>query len=234
MQRINDVDVLTTVEELVEPAQTAVLVIDMQNYLLSKEGEHARAGADISGLLAIVPRIRRLLKAAREVGVLVAYTEHIMQSKLGMNLMAGPLFYQLQRRRAKSVTFVVEDSWAADTIPELAPQTGDIVFPKTTSYGGSAMYHTLLDDVLRLRGIRSLVLTGALTEGCLLRTGLDTVQHGYYAVIVPDCAGSIERENHELALELIATRFPVFDSDEIVATWLGKYRSFSGDGVCKA
>ena len=40
MQRINDVDVLTTIEELVEPAQTAVLVIDMQNYLLSKESQN--------------------------------------------------------------------------------------------------------------------------------------------------------------------------------------------------
>jgi nicotinamidase-related amidase len=221
MRQINGIDVLTIIDEIVDAAHTAVLVIDMQNYMVSPEGEHSLAGTDTSAIEAAVPQIRRLLEAARDAGVLVTYTEHIMQSRLGVNLVAPPLLYQLQRRRARSVTHIIEDTWAARTTPQLAPQDGDIVFQKTTSYGGSAMYHTVLDDALRMRGIQSLILTGALTEGCVLRTAVDTVQHGYYAVIVPECVCSIESENHELALAWMRTRFPVFNLDDVISTWEG-------------
>ena len=221
MRHINGVDVLTTINEIVDPAHTAVLVVDMQNYMVSEWGEHSLAGTDISALVAAIPRIQSLLTAAREVGVLVTYTEHVMQNRLGANLMAAPLLYQLQRRQARSVTHIIEDTWAAQTTPELAPQEGDVVFPKTTSYGGSAMYHTILDDLLRTRGIKSLILTGALTEGCVLRTAVDTVQHGYYAVVIPECVCSIEPQNHETALTWMKSRFPLFSLDDILATWRG-------------
>ena len=44
MQQINGVEVLTTVDELVAPTQTAIIVIDMQNYAISAQGGPARAG----------------------------------------------------------------------------------------------------------------------------------------------------------------------------------------------
>jgi nicotinamidase-related amidase len=50
---------------------------------------------------------------------------------------------------------------------------------------------------------------------------VDAVQHGYYAVIVPECVCSIESENHELALAWMRTRFPVFSLDDVISTWEG-------------
>ena len=117
MQRINGIEVLTTVEELVVPTQTAVIVIDMQNYAISAQGGPARAGEDISQLVAMAPRLQNLLHSAREAGVLVTYAEHIMQNSLGANLSAAPMLYQLQLRPDYSGRRS-QDAWDQELDPD--------------------------------------------------------------------------------------------------------------------
>ena len=219
MQRINGIEVLTTVEELVVPTQTAVIVIDMQNYAISAQGGPARAGEDISQLVAMAPRLQNLLHSAREAGVLVTYAEHIMQNSLGANLSAAPMLYQLQLRPVRYVTHVVEGTWEAQTIDELAPQVGDVVVRKATAHGGSALYKTVLDDVFRMRGITSLIVAGQVTDGCVLRTAVDALQYSYYPIIVRECVGSMFQQSHKAALAWMETRFPMFDLDEVLTTW---------------
>ena len=219
MQQINGVEVLTTVDELVAPTQTAIIIIDMQNYAISAQGGPARAGEDISQLVAMTPHLQSLLQAAREAGVLVTYAEHIMQNSLGANLSAAPMLYQLQLRPVRYVTHVVEGTWEAQTIDELAPQASDIIVRKATAHGGSALYKTILDDVFRLRDIRSVIVAGQVTDGCVLRTAVDALQHSYYPIIVRECVGSMFQKSHEAALAWMETRFPMFDLDEVLTTW---------------
>lgn len=214
MRTINGVDVLITIEESIDPTRTAVIVIDMQNENVSKEGGYAKAGTDVSKVAAIVPRIQRLLRAARSIGVLVTFAEFIHRNKLGVSLMDGPNLYH--HRHATFVSDVVEGSWESQTVDELAPQVGDIVIHKSRS---GAMYHTALDDLLRTRRIRSLIITGTLTEGCVLHTAVDATQRGYYPVIVRDCVSSYEAKSHELALAWMETRFSMFNSDKVLVTW---------------
>ena len=223
MRTINGVEVLTTIEELVDPPRTAVLVIDMQNEIVSERGGYARAGTDVSPVAAIVPPIQRLLAAARGRGVLVTYAEFVMRNELGVTLMDGPGLYHL--RHAAFTSDVVAGTWEARTVDALAPQQGDVVIRKSR---GSAMYRTPLGDLLRARGIRSLVLTGAITEGCVLRTAVDAQQRGYYAVVLRDCVGSYDvvgsgdGGGHDRALAWMETRFPVFDAAEVIAAWQGQ------------
>jgi nicotinamidase-related amidase len=57
----------------VDPARTAVIVVDMQNDFGAQGGMFARAGIDISGIRAAVAPTTRVLAAARRAGVKVVY-----------------------------------------------------------------------------------------------------------------------------------------------------------------
>ena len=76
--------------------------------------------------------------------------------------------------------------------------------------------------ILKARGIRSLVVTGVVTNGCVLMTAVDTMLHGYYPVVIRDCVGAYDLAWHESALEWMETQLPVFSSDEVIAAWQGQ------------
>ncbi len=59
----------------IAPAETAVVVVDMQNAFASKGGMFDLAGFDISGAAPAIDANKRLLKAAREAGVSVIYLQ---------------------------------------------------------------------------------------------------------------------------------------------------------------
>src|SRR4051794_33827975 len=59
----------------IDPAETAILAIDIQNGFCSLSGTMARAGGDISMMSSTVPHIRRLVKAGRARGVLDIWTK---------------------------------------------------------------------------------------------------------------------------------------------------------------
>jgi nicotinamidase-related amidase len=84
------------------------------------------------------------------------------------------------------------------------------------------MTNSILEDVLRMRGIRSLILTGIPIEGCVLETAVDTAQHGTYAVVLRDCVSSFDAEKRRLALAWMDTRFPLFGLDEVLGAWQRK------------
>lgn len=54
-------------------AETAVMVVDMQNDFCSKGGLFDWAGIDISAIRNTIRPIRKLLSAAREVGIKIVY-----------------------------------------------------------------------------------------------------------------------------------------------------------------
>lgn len=219
MRVINGIEVLTTIEELTEPSQTAVIVIDVVNVVVEKicsyEGaETPKATANADNLKAVIPPTKRLLDAAREKGVLITYAEFIQRSRYGVSMMNGPNIFC--HRDADEVNEIVEGTWEARTVDELAPRDGDIVITKSR---GSAFYHTELDDVLRARGIRSLILTGVLSSGCVLFTACDTMQHGYYPVIPRECVATYTPEDHRRAMGWMETKFAVYDLEEILNAW---------------
>ena len=219
-KRINDVLVQTTLEELVAPAQTAVLVIDMQNEIVSTQGSYRRSDRKIPAdpqQHSIAPayqkqvaRIQELLALARARQMLVIYCEYIHRDRNGKMLVNGPEVWT--HRRSDWVSCAVEGSWAAETIPELAPHPGDLVIRKARS---NAFYQTYLEDVLRAHSIRNVLLTGTAGGGCVFATAMGAMERGYYAVFVKDCCD----QHHYLESDLIRGRFPIYSLDEVQATW---------------
>ena len=66
----------------IDPAQSAVVVVDMQNDFGSVGGMFAMGGIDISGIRAAITPTARVLKAARGAGITVAYLKMAFRSDL--------------------------------------------------------------------------------------------------------------------------------------------------------
>ena len=216
MKVVNDVEILTDVEELVEPSKTALIVIDVQNGIVNTVSsfEHSNTEASVENVRAVIPPTQKLRNRARSLKIPVIVAEFIHRDSNGNTLMNGPNCYCV--RNADPVPDVVEGSWEAQTVDELAPKEGDYVIRKSRA---SAMYNTSLGDILQTGGIRNLLITGVITGGCVLMTAADVMMHGYYSVIVEDCVGSYEMKSHNMALEWMKTQIPVFSSAHVLSAW---------------
>ena len=97
----------------------------------------------------------------------------------------------LDRARASGVFVVYSisaDADRADIRPDLAPAPGDPV----VASGPDKFIGTKLGDLLRERGITTVVVTGTASEGAVLDTGTDAALHGLDVVVPVDGMSSTE------------------------------------------
>lgn len=223
MYEIDGKRVYTELAELVEPSHTALAVIDMQKDFCSPEGSFAKQGLDLSPYESMVPRLARLLKAARSSDVTVI---HLQMTSLPGHRIESPAqirFNMLQRPvgggTPVSLTYTVEGTEGHQIIPELSPMASEFIVPK---YRSSGFWGTNLDMILGSNGLETVIVTGCTTEGCVESTARDALFNDYYVVVAEDCVASDLAEQHEASLVLMRKRFDVVASDAIRAVWLGR------------
>ena len=103
----------------------------------------------------------------------------------------------------------------ADVIGELAPEPGEPVVDKL---GYGAFHGTDLDVRLRALGVRSLVVTGTVTQICVEETAREAFHHGYATTVVADAVSSFAPDLHAATLRNLAMKFGwVADADEVIA-----------------
>jgi nicotinamidase-related amidase len=208
---------LTTLRERILPAHTAVLVVDMQNDYVSPGGATDQRQGNVAAAQAVIPATARLLRAAREAGALVVYIKMTMDAELRT---VSDVEYLRRVDRWGDLGVAVKGTWGHEVCPELAPQKGDLEVEKFRSSGFTG---TNLDQVLRSNGIRSTIVTGVVTHGCVDSTARDAMLYDYYLTIARDCVASPNREQHEASLFLLERRMQLPDSlvtaDRIIAEW---------------
>jgi nicotinamidase-related amidase len=212
--------VFTTLAELVDPRHTALVVVDMQRDFCIPGGAFDKLGVDISMYPPMIPRLARLIDGARAAGAPVIY---IQMTVLPGRRSESPAQIRFNLRLHLGADGVVEPlsytpdgSVGQEVIPELAPQDGDWIVKK---YRSSAFWGTNLDMLLRSNGIRSIVVSGCTTEGCVESTARDGLFADYYVVIPEDCVASDDRAQHDASLLLMRHRFDLASSEEILAEW---------------
>ncbi len=103
----------------------------------------------------------------------------------------------------------------ADVIDELKPAVGDIVVDK---FGYGAFHGTPLNDLLRGQGVRSLAVTGTVTQICVEETAREAFHHGFPTVLVADAVSSFAPDLHQATLANFAMKFGwIRNSDEVIA-----------------
>src|SRR5688500_2318757 len=172
---------------VLEPQRTAVIVVDMQNDFGAEGGMFDRAGIPLAGIKATVAPTARVLAAARRAGIKVVYLK--MQFRADLADAGGPDSPNrvMHRRlglidppRGTEGQILIENTWNTEIIPELTPETGDIVIAK---HRFSGFYGTDLDVILRGLGVSQLVFTGCTTSVCVESTVRDAAFRDYSCLV---------------------------------------------------
>lgn len=190
--------------ESLQPARTALIVIDMQRDFCEPDGYVQARGDDISATRAIIPHICRVRDAAVEAGMMVIYTREGHRA----NLVDLP---ETKRRRTARAGAEIgscgplgrllvrgEPGW--DFVSELRPRPQDTIIDKP---GTGAFRSTDLHHVLTTSGITAVVLVGVTTAVCVSTTAREASDLGYGVLVLGDCCAEPEPENHRMALKML-------------------------------
>ena len=188
------------------PAETAVIVVDLQNAYASQNGYLDKAGFDVSSTDPVIANTIKVLDTARRANMPVVFLQNGWDPDYKEAGGPGsPNWYKsnalktMRRNPELQGTLLAKGSWDYQLVDALKPQANDIVIPKTR-YSG--FYNTNLDSMLRARGIRNIVFTGIATNVCVESTLRDGFHLEYFGVVLHDAthqAGSSDIQKASLS-----------------------------------
>jgi ureidoacrylate peracid hydrolase len=179
----------------IDPAQAALLIVDVQNYCAHPDSGPARKldpqqrNYLVGGLREIVlPNLQRLQTACRRAQIEIVYATVENMTRDGRD---RSLDYKI------SGIDVLRGSWDARVLDEIAPAEDEMIFRKTSS---SVFVSTNIDYVLRNLGVRSLIVAGMMTDQCVESAVRDACDLGYLVTLVTDACVTDSAERHEQSL----------------------------------
>jgi nicotinamidase-related amidase len=179
---------------MLDPARTALVIIDVQNDFAAPDGAMAQAGCDLSDVEPAIDRIEALIAAARSAGATLAFIRVVTDAKTDSK--ALKLFYERQGYPAEALDMCRAGTPGIDYY-RVAPKAGEIKIAKLLF---SSFVGTDFDAQLKARGIDTLVVTGLTTECCIDCTVRDAFHHDYSCFLVDDACAAYGEETHLAAM----------------------------------
>ncbi len=172
-------------EVVLEPARSALIVVDMQNDFVKPGGALLVPDAE-----ATIPHIQRLLEVARESGMRIAFSQDTHDE--------GDPEWNIWPEHVR------RGGWGWKIVDELTPRDDELVIQKVRY---DAFYGTHLDHFLRLWGIGTVVVCGTVANICVHYTAASAALRWYDVVVPRDAISALEPFDLEGSLRQIAFLF---------------------------
>ena len=166
-------------------AETALIVVDMQNDFARQDG-----ALFVPDSADTIEPIRSLLHEAREKGATVVFTQDWHRPD-DTEFRIWPVH-------------AVAGTPGAEVIDSLEARDDELRVKKLRY---DAFYGTSLDHLLRLSGVRNVVVTGTVSNICVLHTAGKAALHGYRVVVAEDGISSLDPFDQALALRQVTEVF---------------------------
>ncbi|MFZ1282701.1 MAG: cysteine hydrolase [Propionicimonas sp.] len=194
------------------PATTALVLIEFQNDFTTEGGVLHGAVAETMESVGTVPNAARAVEASRAAGVAIVHSP--------ISFAEG--YYEISQHPYGILKGVVDSSafikggWGAEFCTDVAPSEGDIVIEGKR--GLDAFGSTNLDFILRSKGVTTIVLAGFLTNCCVESTMRSAYERGYEVITLTDAVGATSVAEHANA---IAYDYPMFSKPTTVDDYIG-------------
>ena len=157
-------------EVRIDPARTALIVVDMQNDFVKEGGTLVVPDAE-----ATIPKIMSLLDLARGSGMKVVFTQDTHDE--------GDPEWEIWPEHVR------EGSWGWEIVDELRPLEGELVIRKVRY---DAFYGTHLDHYLRLWDVDTLIICGTVANICVHYTAASAALRWFEVVIPKDATSALD------------------------------------------
>ena len=201
MQKIGDKVVYDTIEEILDPSHTALVLWDVQSALTKMIFNKEEFSKSLNSLVEL----------ARKSSIPIFFTSIQMLSK---RFESPAIIYHLAKHGFDRLfeQFTTEDM---DFI--IKPKQDEIVINKHTA---SIFIDTGFERILRNAGIITVAFTGIATEFGIESSARDALNRGFYSVVVSDCVSSPFKDGHERSIENMKNLITIINSKNIENIWL--------------
>lgn len=204
-------------------AGTALIVVDMQEYFCRPDSVTSRFVAAVAQddgqwyqqrLATVIPNIARLIVTFRASELPIVYTEFGSHEPDGSDM---PYF---ARRHNDWATQQIGDRCyrplaepSSRVIRELAPAASDMVVQKVTS---GPLAGTEIADRLRNVGVRTVIVTGIMTDACVTGMARELADSNFSATVVADACAAAEEGAHVSGLRCLRNFAAIRDTEDVV------------------
>lgn len=179
-----------------DPARTALLVVDLQRGFMDPEVAHAFCPEAVE----IVPTVNGLARTVREAGGLVVFIRMVATEEV---MAAWSVYYDDLTRpeqRAKRLRGMVAGGPGHELWPGLEVEDKDLIVDKTY-FSAFIQGSSDLEAKLRERGIDTLLVTGCVTNTCCESTARDAMMRNFRTVMIADANAARTDAAHNAALQ---------------------------------
>jgi len=204
MIKAGGITIYETLSEITDPGHSCLIVWDVQNGLVDRIFNKEEF---LACLKVLTENLRKKMP--------VVYT---LITPLPREFQSSWYIHNMMRRyNVKEVdklpTFMAPGSPEREIPEAVKPGKNDIMLDKSTA---SIFVGTNFENMMRNRGITTLIFTGIATESGVESSARDASNRGFYPVVVSDCVSSMDRDAHERSLKNLDKIAVVKNSAEIL------------------
>lgn len=180
--------------------ETALVVVDMQNSFCHPDGAVSRTRWPVHECDSVLSEAQQALARTRELGVPIVY----VYTTFRPDYLDASTMWRKTAAVAAENKALVEGTWDAEIVSEIAPLPGD---PLVIKRGFDGFLHTNLEPTLRHLGARKLLVMGVYATVCVETTVRTAFQLDFDVTVLSDCTGDTSTEQREMSFRTIDRMF---------------------------